>query len=560
VRDLIERVISSSLMRLQEELGAQPIEQARWVVETPKRREHGDYATNVALVLAGRLKRPPMEIAREIVRVCEDRSGFIERVEIKEPGFVNFFLNRNRVLDTIWNSIEKGEGYGRCDLGCGSEVQVEFVSANPTGPLHVGHGRGAALGDVLANILEAVGYRVQREYYINDVGRQMTLLGRSLFQRYLQVMGRPHSWSDELYQGEYLLELARQLAEEDGEKWLELDVDEAIRRLGEHAGSRILDWIKRDLADFGVKFDRWFRESELYEEGDVHEILEELREKGFVYEKDGALWFKSTEFGDEKDRVVVRSNGATTYFASDIAYHANKFRRGFERVINVWGADHHGYIKRMKAAVQALGIDPQRLEILLVQMVNLLRDGTPVAMTTRGGVFATLREVIDEVGKDAARFLFLTRNPESPLDLDLELAKRQEKDNPVYYVQYAHARICSILREARHRGMELPEPKEARLELLGLEQEWELVKSLAFYPEVVRLCATRLEPHRLVNYLTELAAQFHAYYNLGWTDSSARVIGVEESLSRARLSLVMGLRQVFKNALDLLGVEAPEQM
>ena len=478
----------------------------------------------------------------------------MEKVEIAGPGFLNFFIREDR-----WSSLLKiveseGDRYGTATFGQGRRIQVEFVSANPTGPLHIGHARGAVVGDVMANILAAVGYGVFREYYINDAGNQMNNLGKSVLLRYRELLGRTEEFPEGCYKGEYIRDLAAELLKRDGERYLGMDAMEAIPLLTTYAGAAILEGIKEDLLAFGVVFDLYFSERELYREDGVGSLLRTLEEKGFIYHEGNALWFRTTAFGDEKDRVVVRQNGDPTYFAADIAYHRNKFLRGFETVIDIWGADHHGYIPRMSAAVQALGYEKDALKVILVQLVNLLRDGKPVAMSTRSGEFDTLREVIDEVGKDAARYNFLMRRSDSHLDFDLELAKRQSNENPVYYVQYAYARICSIIRMAAERGCEAPRYDQAELGLLRLQEEIDLIKTITRFPEVVEGAARTLEPHRLTFYLNDTAAIFHSYYNKN------KVISDDGALTGARLFLVKSVRTVLKNALTLLGVSAPEKM
>jgi arginyl-tRNA synthetase len=531
-----------------------------WVVEVPKRPEHGDYATNVALVWASDARKSPHKLAEELTERIDDAHNYFERIETIPPGFINFFINRAVLLESLREILRLQAVYGRSSLDKGEAVQVEFVSANPTGPLHIGHGRGAAVGDALANILDAAGFHVNREYYVNDMGRQMEVLGRSVLLRYLEILGQKVDFPEDHYQGVYINELAEEIRKDDGDHWASSPEKETLPRFVEYAKRVILDGIRNDLKRFRVTYDGWFSESSLYREGSVASVLSELRERDLIYEHEGAQWFRSSMFGDEKDRVVIRSDGSTTYLASDIAYHANKFQRGFRKIINIWGADHHGYVTRMKGVVRALGRDPEDLHVLLVHMVNLQRDGVPVAMSTRAGEFITLREVIEEVGVDAARYIFLMRSSDSPLDFDLEVAKRQERENPVYYVQYAHARICSIIREAQSRRIPLPGPDQGNLSLLNMREEWDLVKNLVLYPEVIQTSARRMEPHRLTYFLDTLASDFHTYYNQGWLDSSARVIGDDPELTQARLLLVLALQVVLQNALALLGVRAPDKM
>jgi len=523
-------------------------------VELTKAPGHGDYASNVAMILASQVRKNPREIAGVLLQRIEDPEGFLEKIEIAGPGFMNFFI-REGVLNRFLVDVEReGERYGSSDLGKGGRVQVEFVSANPTGPLHIGHARGAVVGDVMANILAAAGYRVFREYYINDTGNQMNNLGQSVFLRYRELLGEAAGFPEGCYRGDYIRDLAAELLKRDGKRYLDMDAEEAMRLFTDYAGSAILGGIKEDLRAFGVVFDLYFSERELYREDGVGMLLQALQDKGFIYREGDALWFRTTAFGDEKDRVVIRQNGAPTYFAADIAYHRNKFLRGFETVIDIWGADHHGYIPRMSAAVQALGYEKEALKVILVQLVNLLREGKPVAMSTRSGEFVTLREVVDEVGKDAARYNFLMRRSDSHLDFDLELAKRQSNENPVYYVQYAHARICSIIRMAAERGIEMPAFGQADPGLLKLPEEIDLIKAITRFPEVVEGAARTLEPHRLTFYLNDLAAGFHSYYNKN------KVISDDGVLTAARLFLVKSVLTVLKNALKMLGVSAPEKM
>jgi len=521
-------------------------------VEIPGNPEHGDFATNLALTMAKAEKKAPRQIAEALIAELGD-SDFLSKVEIAGPGFINFTLAPAcwyEILDDIANA---GAAYGRSDYGGNCRVQVEFVSANPTGPLHVGHGRGAAVGDAVASILQAAGYDVQREYYVNDAGNQVATLGLSIWNRLRELNGEVVDFPEDGYQGGYIRELAADLRTEEPEV-ASLAETEAIKRCSAFGVRKVLKWIEVDLKAFGISFDSWFSEQSLYDQNMVEVELGKLAEKGLSYEEGGALWLRTTSYGDDKDRVLIKSDGSPTYFASDVAYHMEKFDRGFTRVIDVWGADHHGYVPRMKAVVAGLGHPPEALEVLLIQMVNLLRDGQPYTMGKRSGNFITLREVIDEVGSDACRFFFLMRRSDSQLDFDLELAKRQSNDNPVFYVQYAHARVCSINRNAAEQSVSLPQPGETNLMPLVLEEELALAKHLARYPETVISAARQCEPHRVVYYLQELASQFHSYYN------KQRVLVEDAATTQARLYLVNGVRTVLANALNLLGVDAPERM
>jgi arginyl-tRNA synthetase len=528
--------------------------------EIPKNEDHGDYSSNIALTLAPHLKQSPRDIAKKILNSLDDPLSVLKDVTVAGPGFINFFLKESFWYDQLREICQLGDNFGKTSVGAGQRVQIEFVSANPTGPLHIGHGRGAALGDALANILTLADYRVTKEYYINDVGNQMNTLGRSVLYRYRELLDEPGDFPADHYQGEYIYDIAKEVISRFGDKFLGVDEAESIPSLSDLAKEYVLGGIKKDLDDFAVTFDDWFSEQVLVDNGAIGTTISELKDENYIYEEDGALWFGSTKFGDDKDRVVVRSNGEKTYFASDIAYHKDKFARGFDQLINIWGADHHGYIPRMKAMVQALGHDPERLRILLVQIVSLLRDGAPVTMSTRMGQFVSLREVLDEVGSDAARYFFLMRRADTPLDFDLELAKKQSDENPVYYVQYAHARLSSILRIAQEKGIDTDHIDQAELNLLTAPQEVSLIRKISHLPDIVESCARSLEPHRIAIFLQDLVSTFHRYYHSGKLDGEKRVITDQEDLTRARLSLVGGLRIAIRNALALIGVSAPERM
>jgi arginyl-tRNA synthetase len=520
----------------------------------PKTAAHGDFSTNVAMVMASVQKMAPRKIAEIITGEIEDKSDLIEKTEIAGPGFINFFIKRNAWHPVLQRIYDDDERFGSCDIGKGRKVQVEFVSANPTGPLHVGHGRGAAVGDSVANILSFCGYDVQREYYINDSGRQISTLGNSVYLRYRELFGEKIEFPVDCYQGDYIRETASEIKESKGEFLLNEPEKEAVLYCARFAADRILEGIKDDLELFGVKFDRWFSEQSLFDSGKVESVINSLKQSDIIYEKDGAHWFRTSGYGDEKDRVVVRNNGLTTYFASDIAYHIDKFSRGFDRVIDVWGADHHGYIQRLKASIEASGRKKDQFHVILIQLVNLLRGGAPVAMSTRSGEFVTLQDVVNEVGTDAARFIFLTRHYESHLDFDLEVAKKKSNDNPVYYVQYVHARISSIIRKGLEEGIgEIGWDKEA-VSVLTAPEEVQILKILASYPDVIRMSAELLEPHRITYFLMNLAAAFHSYYN------KHRVLSDDPAVTKGRLSLALGINKVIRNGLKLLGVSSPEKM
>jgi len=505
----------------------------------------GDFATNVALIAGSRAGKPSVEIADIISGALQQLiPKTIKRIEVAKPGFINICIEGarwHRELDAI---LKERKNYGKANLGRGAKVLIEFVSANPTGPLHVGHGRCASIGDALANILSEVGYRVVREYYVNDIGNQIDLLEESVKIRQEELHGGRVSFPEGAYRGAYVREIAEEIESRYGKK-------KAFDRR-EYAVQKILSWIRENLEDFGVKFDNWFFESMLYKKNKVREIIDSLKKRDLIYEKDGAQWFKSSQFGDEKDRVVIRENKKPTYFTSDIAYHYDKFRRGFEKAIDIWGADHHGYVDRIRASVAALGIPPANLKIILYQLVSLMRGGEQVPMSTREGEFVTLRQVMEEVGKDASRFFFLMRGADSRLDFDLELAKKQSPENPVYYVQYAHARICSIFREKKKREYKRVSLNESAEE--EKKESIEIIKKLSQYPEIVNKCAERYEPHHLTGYLQDLAKCFHHYYD------RYRILSGDRNATRFRLKLVRAIQLVISNGLALLGISAPQKM
>ncbi len=523
-------------------------------IEEPKSDAHGDFSTNIAMKMASVQKISPRKIAEVIIDQMDDPDRIIKKTEIAGPGFINFFLKASSWYPVLRKIHDKGSKYGSSNIGNREKIQVEFVSSNPTGPLHIGHGRGAAVGDSIGNILSFCGYEIQKEYYINDSGQQIYTLGRSVYLRYKELIGQPISFPPECYQGDYIREFAAFVKADKGSKLLDMDEENAISYCARLMAKKILSGIHQDLNAFGVKFDNWFSEQSLYDAGRVDDIINNFQQREIIYQKDGALWFNTRKFGDEKDRVVVKKNGQTTYFASDIAYHMDKYHRGFDRVIDVWGADHHGYIPRVAAAIEASGKHRNQFQVILVHLVNLLRDGEPVAMSTRMGQFITLRNIVDEVGRDAARFIFLTRHHESPLDFDLEVAKKKTNENPVYYVQYVHARIASIARKGKDWGKTDVTWDEQAVNRLRTPEEIQLMKAMARYPDVVQHSGESLEPHHITYYLTRLAALFHAYYN------KHRVLTDDPILSHGRLYLVFAVKKVIKSGLTLLGVSAPEKM
>lgn len=522
--------------------------------EHPKDKTHGDWATNVAMVLASQAKLPPRKIADSIVKHLNDKQHFLSKVEIAGPGFINFYLSDKWFRGVLKEIKEKGEKFGHFDMGYGKKVLIEFVSANPVGPLHVGHGRWAAVGDTLANLITAAGCNVAREFYINDYGNQMRIFGDSVAARYAEFLGEEVDFPEDGYRGEYIKEIAQEIIEKEGNKYLALSPPERSKLFKEIAYRQVLAHIKKVLLAMGVKFDVWFSETTLHDLGAIDEAISELRERGYVYKENGALWFRTTDFEDDKDRVLIRENGEPTYFAADIAYHKNKLNRDFDKLIDIWGADHHGYVKRVEAAIQALGYPKEKLEIIIGQLVNLWRGGELVRMSKRTGEMVTLEELLQEVGSDAARYFFLMRSTDTALDFDIELAKSQSSDNPVYYVQYAHARICNILKFAEEKGFSLPDIEDVNLNLLCEESELDLMRKLMEFEEVIEASVRKLIPFRLTKYAEETASLFHIFY------TKCRVINEDTELSKARLILADCVRQVLNNVLNLMGISAPEKM
>ncbi|BER92439.1 arginine--tRNA ligase [Atrimonas thermophila] len=549
ITDLIHQKVTKVITDCFPNLGDVPFN-----VEPARDKRHGDFATNAAFLLSRKLKQPALKVAEEIVPGLEKELADIARVEVAGGGFINFLLYDPIVLSFLKEALQEKENYGNLNLGSGKRIQVEFVSVNPTGPLHVGHGKCAAFGDALSRLLKKAGFVVEKEYYINDAGRQIDLLGLSLEARLRQLLGEDAQLPEEGYQGEYLIDIARKFLEEKGKEVLSYPDEQRLRVLKEYAVRHVLDEIKQDLSRFRVEFDVWFSERELYEKKYVDRVLSLLKERGYTYEKDGALWLQTTRWGDDKDRVLIRENGLPTYFASDIAYHYHKFERRFDKVIDVWGADHHGYIPRMQAAMRALGLPEDFLEVFIVQFVTLLRGGQPERMSTRQGEFVPLRKLLDEVGVDVARYYFLMRDPATHLDFDIEEAKQQSMENPVYYIQYAHARICSLFREAEKKGFSVPEENYEVLTFSNLEER-EIGKKIAYFPELIRRSAVARQPYMICNYLHELAALFHSFYN------SYRVVDREDpSLTHSRLLLCRATQIVLQNGLDILGINALQTM
>ncbi|GAC41525.1 arginine--tRNA ligase [Paenibacillus popilliae] len=547
VKAAIEQAVVKAGLAEQSELPA-------IVIEVPKDKSHGDLATNAAMQLTRIAKRNPRQIAEAIVEHLDLSAASIRSAEIAGPGFINFRMDRSYLYDVIREVNEQGDNYGRIGIGAGQRIQVEFVSANPTGSLHLGHARGAAVGDALCNLLDFAGYDMTREYYINDAGNQVNNLAKSIACRYKQVLGQEAEMPEDGYYGEDIKGFAQELAEKEGDRLLNLPDAERLAFFCSYGLEKELDKIKRDLGRFGVPFDVWFSETSLYENGEVIKALDALKARGKVYEHEGATWLRTTEFGDDKDRVLIKNDGSYTYLTPDVAYHMDKYNRGYDQMINIWGADHHGYIPRMKAAMEALGNDPDKLIVLIAQMVSLYQEGEKVKMSKRTGKAVTMQDLMDEVGVDAIRYFFTMRSMDSHLDFDMDLAISTSNENPVYYVQYAHARICSIFRQAEELGITRKPLAEIHLAQLTMEHEYDLLRKMGELPEEIAVAARDYAPHRLIRYVYELASLFHSYYK------AERVITEDAEQTQARLALLGAVRTVLANVLRLVGVSAPERM
>ena len=554
IKSALRSMIMSALEKAQAEQALSIEAVPDFVIEVPREKEHGDFACNVAMLLAKSVRRSPREIARIIVDHLDKEAVLhLDRVMVAGAGFINMYLRPGWLYSIPALVIQMGEDYGSAPRN-GKKVQVEFVSANPTGNLHMGNARGGAIGDTLANVLHYAGYDVEREFYINDAGNQIELFAQSLEARYLQLCGFDIPFPENGYAGQDVVDTVKNIIASEGDSLLAVESSARQQKLADLALQEKLAYMRETLRNFGIEYDVWFSEKELHDSGQVAAVIEELRQKGYIYEKDGAQWFKTTLWGDEKDEVAVRANGVPTYFAADIAYHKDKFKRGFDWVINVWGADHHGHVARMKGAMAALGFDPAQLDVILMQLVRLYRGGQIVRMSKRTGTTVSLDELIEEVGKDAARFTFVMRNPDSHLDFDMELAKQQSMENPVYYVQYAHARICSIFRQAEALGVKWDQHEKTDLSVLNQAEEIDILRKIAEFPMEVEAAAKTLAPHRIARYSLDLAALFHSYYN------HFRVLQEDPVLQSARLTLMKAVQIVIANALAIVGVTAPDHM
>ncbi|MCM3162420.1 arginine--tRNA ligase [Metabacillus litoralis] len=523
------------------------------LLELPKEKAHGDYSTNMAMQLARVAKKAPRAIAEAIVENFDKEKGSIEKIEIAGPGFINFYMNNSYLTDLIPNIIKAGESYGEINVGNNEKVQVEFVSANPTGDLHLGHARGAAVGDSLCNVLAKAGYDVSREYYINDAGNQINNLALSVEARYFQALGKDTAMPEDGYHGEDIIGIGKKLAEEYGDKFVDQSSEERLSFFREYGLKYEMAKLKADLEEFRVPFDVWYSETSLYHNGKIDNALSALKEKGHIYEEDGATWFRSTTFGDDKDRVLIKNDGSYTYLTPDLAYHKDKLDRGFTKLINVWGADHHGYIPRMKAAIEALGYGKDTLEVEIIQLVHLYKNGEKMKMSKRTGKAVTMRDLIEEVGLDAVRYFFAMRSADTHMDFDLDLAVSKSNENPVYYAQYAHARICSMLRQGEEQGLSFED--NLKLDEISSEKEFDLLKKLGEFPQAVAEAAQKRIPHRITNYIYDLASTLHSFYN------AEKVLDPENTeKSRARLGLMKATQVTLQNAFTIIGVSAPEKM
>ena len=523
------------------------------VLEKPKEKAHGDFATNIAMKLAKIAKKAPRQIAEDITATIDESEASVEKVEIAGPGFINFFMKNDFLGELIPSILDAGEEYGRTDFGKGNKVQVEFVSVNPTGDLHLGHARGAAYGDVFCNVLDAAGYEVEREYYINDAGNQINNLALSVETRYLEALGYDAKMPEDGYRGDDIVSIGQDLAKDYGKKWVNADRQERLAFFKDYGLNFELDNLKKDLADFRVNFDNWFSEQSLYDNNKVEEAVQTLRDGGYVYEQDGATWFRSTDFGDDKDRVLIKQDGSYTYLTPDIAYHKDKLERGFDKVINVWGSDHHGYISRMHAAIQALGYPAEQFAVRIIQTVNLYENGEKIRMSKRTGNAIALRDLMEEVGVDATRYFFVMRSNDTQFDFNLDLARSQSNDNPIYYVQYAHARICTMLEQAESKGFEVD--GEFNADLLKAEKETDLLKKLGEFPQTIADSAEKYAPHKVTQYVFDLASLLHSFYN------AEKVLDPDNpGLTKARIALMKAVRVTLANGLGLIGISAPVKM
>lgn len=546
LKEEIEEAVVKAGLAKKEELPAV-------VLEVPKDKANGDFATNMAMQLARVAKKAPRMIADDLVANFDKSKASIAKVEIAGPGFINFYMDNSYLTELVPTVLKADKDYGRTDHGGGKKVQVEFVSANPTGTLHLGHARGAAVGDTICNILDYAGYNVSREFYINDAGNQINNLATSIEARYFQALGKDKEMPEDGYHGADIIEFGKDLAGEYGDSWLEKDESERVSFFREYGLTRELEKLKADLAEFRVDFDVWFSETSLYKNGKIDAALEKLKAKGVVYEEEGATWFRTTDYDDDKNRVLIKNDGSYTYLTPDIAYHNDKFERGFEKLINIWGADHHGYIPRMKAAIQALGYDKEQLDVMIIQLVSLFQNGEKVRMSKRTGKAVTLRELMEEVGIDATRYFFAMRSNDSHLDFDMDLAVSKSNENPVFYVQYAHARVCSMLRQGEEMGLSYE--GDVDLSQIDSEKEFELLKKIGEFPAVINEAAEKLLTHRVTNYVFELASALHSFYN------AERVLDPENKIkSQARYALMKATQVTIENALNIIGVEAPERM